>query len=165
MGKLNEATHVDKIGNNEFISILLEDGTIGKITLSEIAKILAKALPQPEIIFRGQSGNSWVRIAEISNLNSAMFRIDGYTYRNQSPASIVISVVLYDTIKSVSFNVIAGKVGGTYEMQCRYKYVNNKVIFWVKSAMDGASIIKSLVGNIVVPLILEEPPSDAILLF
>lgn len=165
MKKLNETTQVTEIGNNDFIGVLLEDGTIGKIALPEITKVLAKALPQPEFVFRGQSGKPWTRIAEISNLNSAIFRIDGYTYVNQSPASIVIPVVLYDTMKSVSFNIIAGSVGGIYEMQCRYKYVNNKFIFWIKSAMDGESIIKSLVGKIIFPLISEEPPSDAIQLF
>lgn len=142
------------------------NGSQVKIKKSDLASILKGYLGIIErITISGNAGSGWYRIMEFENNSSAIFMLSLSTYSNQPQSLMVGCASVFDNIIIQStVSQLAGKAGiSNFHPDVRYKFVDNKLVFWSKGSAAGGNNIYILRGKAsAYPMVQETPPSDAI---
>lgn len=104
----------------------------------------------------------WFKLGVINNYGSASFIYSNTSFANVTPAIYAVCASVYEGYLYIDVKLIAGRSGGTYENNIKYKLENNNLHFWVRGSAYSYSTLIVLTGVFNIDGTIEEPPSDAI---
>ena len=160
MGQFQKVTTLE---NKDYIVVSLDNGTQGQIKVSDLASVVAAWMPFQKITRFPVAGNAmWFKLGVINNYCSASFIYSNTTFGNVTPAIYAVCASVYEGYLYIDVKLIAGKSGGVYENNIKYKFENNALHFWVRGSAYSSSTLIVLTGDFIIDGTIENPPSDAI---
>lgn len=125
--------------------------------------VVAAWMPFQKITRFPKVGNAgWFKLGVVNNNGSASFIYSNITYVNVKPAIYAVCAGSSGGQSYIDLKLIAGKSGGDYENNIKYKFENNTLHFWVRGSAYSDSTLIVLTGNFSIDGTIENPPSDAI---
>lgn len=117
------------------------------------------------VFFPIDNSVKWLKIMEIKDGMNCSFLLNMTCFANQ-PATIIVGYAFnYEGCNmDCHFKQLIGKAGELYNSDIRYIKKNEIISIWAKGTVvkNKASCITLLHGNAEFPMIVENPPEDAI---
>lgn len=117
------------------------------------------------VFFNVGSGGQWIKIMEIKSYMNCSFLLNMICFANQSASIVVGYAVSYENdVMYCDFKQLIGRAGERYNPDIKYKKEKGTISIWAKGTTvnNKASCITLLHGNAEFPMIVENPPEDAI---
>ena len=104
----------------------------------------------------------WFKLCVINNYVSSSFIYSNTTFVNVTPAIYAVCASVYEGYPYIDVKLVAGKSGGSYENNIKYKFENSALHLWVRGSADSSSTLIVLTGDFSIDGTIENPPSDAL---